>query len=132
MKNTVKNLLIAQEYSNAAKDIQRIGEKNLHYKKIHKIADNSISYNAMVCDLYWEKTTYISKALKSAKREKIEVIYDDCEGCLYFEFNFGQCSFHIKCESILTENVKIISDYEWSGLHNTGELLEKSYNEIFN
>lgn len=125
--NTVtKWLLIAQNYSSAAKR-EYMDETDLHYKKINQIIEDAKDYDQMVEDLYYEKNVYLNKAMKSAKRAKIKVYYDENEQCLYFEMPYGQCSFHCFDEFFITENVVITEDYAWSGLHNTRSLLLDNY-----
>lgn len=136
MKATIKNLLIAQHYSNEGKGLGIIGESDLHYKQIRKIQskheDSSIRsrYVNAKEELYSEKCVFLNKAMKSAKKEKIRVVYDLNEGCIYFEMPFGQCSFHLFEDSCLTDSVEVIEDYQWNGLKNTHDLLQKAFNNL--
>ena len=126
---TLKNCLIAQNYSDSAKGI--IYKTQLHYKQIDKIIDQSSNYRDQKEKLYLEKCYFIRKAIISAKKENVKVYYDEYEGVIYFEFGFGQVSYHLYDESWLKElkNV-IIEEHKWSGLTNSRFLLENEYDTI--
>lgn len=113
MKTTIKHLLIAQEYSDVAKGFDYTLGHYLHFRKIDKIVEQSQTSDQVKDRLYTEKAVYLNKAMKSASKNKIQVVYDPNEGCIYFEMPFGQVSFHLFDDCWLTENVQIIEDYEW-------------------
>jgi len=124
---TVKNCLIAQNYSDAAKGIE-IYPHELNYRQIEAIRDNSmLGYEGMVQKLYDCKSDYIQKAIKSAKGEKVPVFYCSNENCIYFEFPFGQVSFHIDEWRVNYPNVNKVEGYKWSGLTNSRDLLVENY-----
>ena len=127
---TVKNLLIAQVYSDAAKFIY-IDENDPHYHKVEKIRNTADGYEKMINELYSQKDVYLKKAFMSALKESVPVYFDDPEGVLYFEFPFGQCSFHtfmnIYNNYSFPKNVEITEMHTWSGLENTRKLLRDYY-----
>ncbi len=127
MKKTIKNLLIAQTYSDVAKGIG-FYEGILHFKQIEKILESDISYRETTELFYKYKDHYLKKAFVSSLKEKIHIYFDKNECALYFEFPFGQCSFHtFMDESKFTKNVKVVEKWEWSGKENTRKLLNENY-----
>ena len=131
MQKTIKNCLIAQNYSDAAKGIN-VYDDELHYKQIQKIMDTANDYESMRDALYDEKTKYIQKACRSAKAENIEVIFDEC--IIYFEFSFGQVSFHLFLfdNDLINffKNTKVkFASHKWSGLTNSRKLLNDNYSK---
>lgn len=127
MEKTIKNLLIAQEYSDAAKDRDMLSDSDLHYKQIKNIINTFSDYYRITDKLYLKKSIYLKKAMQSAKKENISVYYDYNECCLYFEMPFGQCSFHLFDDQYIVKNVIVLENYKWSGLTNTGKLLRNNY-----
>ncbi len=127
MKKTVKNLLIAQNYSDAAKGIE-VYKYELHFKQIEEIIESGINSYETNESLYKYKDHYLKKAFASAKKENIKIYFDRNECALYFEFPFGQCSFHsFMGESKFSKNVEVVEKWEWSGKENTRRLLQENY-----
>lgn len=130
MKNTLRNCLIAQNCSDAAKQI-RVDEGELHYEEIAEIIDTYDDWREIRDNLYGEKGWYIREAITSAIEENIDFTYDIEEGCIYFEFPFGQVSFHVSESWIKSskeyEKIKIVDNYQWSGLHNSRDLLISNF-----
>lgn len=125
--NTIKNCLIAQNYSDAAKSVT-IYKEDLHFKEIEKIRSKDIDLREINNLLYYEKDNYLKKAFISAEKENVNIFYDEIEGVLYFEFLFGQCSFHtFMDEKKFPKNVKVVEEYKWSGKDNTRKLLMDNY-----
>lgn len=135
IKNVIKYCLIAQNYSDAAKGIT-IYNDELHCKQIEKILYNdNLSYNEIKNDLYYYKNLYLVKAVKVAKKAKIDVYLDEDEKgyeVLYFEFPFGQVSFHFYDDYWLNQlpNNVIKEKHKWNELKNTRDILLKAYKNV--
>ena len=138
--NTIRNCLIAQNYSDSAKGIEMY-DYELHYKQINKIwSNNRLSFFQMKDLLYEDKNKFIERAISSAKKTNIKIIIGlDEKGynVIYFEFPFGQVSFHLmidedKLDVLLKKYKNIIynENYKWSGFTNSMSLLMNEWKKI--
>ena len=80
---------------------------------------------------YYMKDKYLQKAVNRALKIKLPVYYCESENALYFETVNGQCSFHLGYNTKIdkTPGLSVVSDYPWSGKHNTREIIWSFFNE---